>query len=105
MSRPKKERYTTVSPACYYFKPRGVSMIWLQEIVLDKDELEAIRLCDYLGMSHASSAFAMKISRPTFTRIVRSARRKISDCVLNGKAIKIGNGFPEEINPVVNIKC
>ena len=34
----------------------------------------------------------MKISRPTFGRIIESAHKKIADAIINGKAIKIEGG-------------
>jgi len=61
----------------------------LEEIVLDHDELESLRLADFLAYSHEKSAREMKISRATFGRIVEIARKKITDGILNGKAIRI----------------
>jgi len=34
----------------------------------------------------------MKVSQPTFSRILKSAREKLADAVVNGKAIKIKGG-------------
>ncbi len=34
----------------------------------------------------------MNISQPTFHRLVVSARKKIADAIINGKAIKIEGG-------------
>ena len=89
MPRPKKKRRIKCNPAAYYFKPRGIPLIQLEEIILEQDELEAIRLADYDGLSHEEAALKMKISRATFGRIVHSARNKIADSIINGKAIKI----------------
>jgi len=61
----------------------------LEEIVLDHDELESLRLADFLAYSHENAAKEMKISRATFGRIVELARKKIADGILNGKAIRI----------------
>lgn len=89
MARPKKCRHIRCSPAADYFKPRGIPMTELEEIILEHDELEALRLADLEGLSHENSASRMKISRATFGRIIESARKKIADGILNGKAIKI----------------
>jgi predicted DNA-binding protein (UPF0251 family) len=35
----------------------------------------------------------MNISRATFGRIVHSARNKIADCIINGKAIRISDSL------------
>lgn len=89
MSRPKKYRNVRCDPAAYYFKPRGIPLYELEEVVLEADELEALRLADHLGLTQEEAASEMKISRATFGRIVGAARRKTADSLLNGKAIKI----------------
>ena len=61
----------------------------LHETILAKDELEAIKLADFDNLDHVSAAEEMKISRATFGRILRSARNKVADSIINGKAIKI----------------
>lgn len=89
MPRPKKYRKTNCDPAAYYFKPRGIPMIELEETVLEKDELEAIKLADFDNLSHEEGAAKMKISRATFGRILKSGRNKVAESILKGKAIKI----------------
>jgi uncharacterized protein len=89
MPRPRKHRRVCCNPSAYYFKPRGIPMYELQEIVLDHDELESLRLADLLAYSHEKAAKEMKISRATFGRIVEAARKKVTDGILNGKAIRI----------------
>lgn len=64
-------------------------MYELEEILLDPDELESLRLADLLNYSQEEAAGEMNISRATFGRIVENARKKVADAVLNGKAIKI----------------
>lgn len=64
-------------------------MYELEEILLDSDELESLRLADLLSYSQEEAAREMHISRATFGRIVENARKKVADAVLNGKAIKI----------------
>lgn len=61
----------------------------LEEILLDQDELEALRLADLLAYSQVEAATEMNVSRATFGRIVESARRKVADAILNGKAVRI----------------
>ena len=56
------------------------------------DEFEAVRLADLEGMTHAQAAKLMKVSRPTFTRILALAHQKIADCLVNIKVIKIEGG-------------
>lgn len=61
----------------------------LHETILAKDEIEAIKLADFDNLDHESAAIKMEISRATFGRIVKSARHKIADSIINGKAIRI----------------
>jgi predicted DNA-binding protein (UPF0251 family) len=89
LPRPRKFRRVCCRPSAYYFKPRGIPVYELEEITLDNDELESLRLADLLAHSHEDSASQMKISRATFGRIVESARKKVADGILNGKAIRI----------------
>lgn len=62
----------------------------LEEVELTLDELQAICLADYEQLYHEHAAEQMKISRPTFGRILEGARRKVADALINGKAVKIG---------------
>ncbi len=91
MARPKKRRRINCHPSAYFFKPRGIPLFELEEILLEDDELEAIRLADHQSLSHEDAAAKMKISRATFGRIIHSARKKIADGILNGKAIRIAD--------------
>ncbi len=89
MARPRLSRRILFNPNAVYFKPRGIPLRELAEISLKSDECEAIRLKDYLGLEQDACSKKMKISQPTFHRILQSARKKISDAIINGKAIKI----------------
>ncbi len=60
--------------------------------VLLHDELEALRLADYEGLYQEECAQRMNISRTTFGRTIESARKKVADCLLNGKALVIEEG-------------
>lgn len=89
MPRPRKYRRVCCNPSVYYFKPRGIPAYELEEIIINHDELESLRLADLLAYSHERAAKEMHISRATFGRIVECARQKITDGILNGKAIRI----------------
>jgi len=56
------------------------------------DEFEAIRLADFEKLDQETSAKKLRISRPTFSRILSSARGKIADGLVNIKAIKVEGG-------------
>ncbi|MCF7792050.1 MAG: DUF134 domain-containing protein [Victivallales bacterium] len=72
-----------------YFKPRGIPLRELSEVILELDEFEAIKLADYDEKYHADAAEKMGVSRQTFGNIIKSARKKIADALINGKAIRI----------------
>ena len=56
---------------------------------MGRDELEAVRWADLEGLYQEEAARRMRISRPTFGRIIETARSKIADALLNGKALKL----------------
>jgi predicted DNA-binding protein (UPF0251 family) len=92
MSRPFKCRCIGCEPGITYFKPRGIPLAELQEVVLMVDEFEAVRLADLEGLYQEEAAKKMRISRQTFGNIISSAHGKIADAIINGKAIKIEGG-------------
>ena len=92
MPRPRKCRRVWLEPNVTYFKPSGIRIIELDEVVLTVDEYEAIRLKDLEGFDEESAAKRMGISQPTFNRLINTARKKIADAIVNGKAIKIEGG-------------
>ncbi len=89
MARPKKCRCIKGEPNACYFKPRGIPLMELEEAILSLDGFEALRLADLEGLHHADAAVKMGISRATFGRILRDARRTVADALINGKAIGI----------------
>ncbi|MCU0642086.1 MAG: DUF134 domain-containing protein [archaeon] len=92
MVRPRLCRRVRFQPNVSYFKPAGIRMIELQESVLSVEEFESVRLKDLEGLEQEECAKRMNISQPTFNRLVRGARKKIADAIVNGKAIKIEGG-------------
>jgi predicted DNA-binding protein (UPF0251 family) len=67
-------------------------LLSLEEIVLTVDECEALCFADRQGLYQADAAKKMKISRQTFGNIVESARKKVAEAILCGKALRIGGG-------------
>ena len=92
MVRPKICRLVSIDPEVVYFKPRGIPVSDLEEIILTVDELEAIRLKDHEELDQEECAKLMNISRPTFHRVYKNARKKIAEFLLHGKALKIEGG-------------
>lgn len=89
MARPIKPRQVFFDPNVTYFKPRAVPLSMLEEVDLGMDELEALRFCDFKNLSQVKAAKKMKISQSTLQRILASARKKIAEALIEGKAIKI----------------
>ena len=89
MVRPIKPRRVFFDPDVTYFKPRAVPLSMLEEVVLGIDELEALRLCDLKNLEQTEAAKKMKVSQSTLQRILTSARKKIAEALIEGKAIKI----------------
>ena len=91
MPRPRRFRRCFYNPSITYFKPRGIPLINLKEVILALDEFEALRLKDLEGLEQEQAAKKMRISQPTFNRLLKEARKKTSDAIINGKALRIIN--------------
>ncbi|HBF36953.1 MAG TPA: hypothetical protein DDW50_06490 [Firmicutes bacterium] len=106
MARPTKWRKVGFIPGIRYFIPTGIPKCELEENILKIEELEAIRLKDLEGLEQEECAEKMEVSRPTFQRILNTAREKVSDALINGKAIRIeGGNFTSNICPVKCQSC
>jgi len=109
MPRPIRKREINARPRITYFKPAGISLKQLDEIILFYEELEAMRLKDLVGKSQDESAEYMGISQPTFHRLLNRARKKIVEALLNGKAIRVKGGHytvkEEESNEIIAISA
>jgi predicted DNA-binding protein (UPF0251 family) len=92
MVRPKNCRVVSSNLKEIHFKPQGIPLRDLAEEVLTLDEVESLRLADLDGLYHEKAAEQMGISRATFGRIVQSARHKVADALINGKAIRVAGG-------------
>ncbi|OPY72209.1 MAG: hypothetical protein A4E64_03008 [Syntrophorhabdus sp. PtaU1.Bin058] len=92
MPRPTCRRNIGFLPHVTYFKPAGIRMGELAEVILQHDELEAVRLKDHLGIPQEEAAKQMNVSQPTFHRLILSAHEKMADAVVNGKALRIEGG-------------
>ena len=103
MARPVKWRKIENIPTVPYFVPSEKDIDEIPGNVLKLEELEAVRLKDLEGLEQEECAQKMQVSRPTFQRILISAREKITDSLVNGKTLKIeGGNFTRNICPV---KC
>lgn len=99
MPRPCKCRHVCGQPQVGYFKPRGIPVADLAEVVLTIDEFETLRLADLNGMYQEDAAKQMNVSRQTFGNIIAAARRKTADAIINAKALRIEGGSVKVIPP------
>ncbi|GAI75459.1 unnamed protein product [marine sediment metagenome] len=89
MPRPKIRRCLRHKQNVRYFKPQGIPLRILEEVVLELDELEALKLHDIDGLEQVDAAKKMGISQSTFARTLDKVYKKLADGIINGKAIKI----------------
>lgn len=89
MVRPKIPRCLNFKPGIYFFKPKGVPLRNLEEVVIMPDELEALKLYEIDGFEQKEAAEKMSISQPTFARILKSANNKIARAIIRGQAIRL----------------
>lgn len=92
MPRPTKCRLVKFLPEVTYFKPRGVPMWDLEQVSLNLEGFEALRLVDVEGLNQAQAARRMNISRQTFGRILARARNAVATAVTGGLALSIEGG-------------
>lgn len=87
--RNRKHRNIWFNHQSRFFKPSGIPMSELEDVVLKEDEMETIRLKNVEWLDIIKWAEEMNISKSTFARIYNDAVIKMSDALINGKAIKI----------------
>lgn len=73
------------------FKPSGIPSRELEKVEMKLDEFEALRLCDYDGLSQIEAGEAMGVSRGTVQRLLLSGRKKIVDVLLHSKELVVHN--------------
>lgn len=81
-------------PTIKGFKPYGgaETMESVEKVMLQIEEYEAIKMCDYDQITHCEAAQLMGVSRPTFTRIYSIARQKMAKAMVEGLQICIEGG-------------
>lgn len=92
MPRPRKRRRLTYQPQPAIYKPVGVPLEGLEQVILLHEELEALRLADLEGQHQEDAARDMGVSRSTFQRIIIEARRKVAQALVRGAALQVEGG-------------
>ena len=106
MPRPLKRRQVRFRPEFTLFKPQGIPTRQLPLVVLAFDELETLRLKDLEGLAQDEVAERMGVSQSTVQRILATARQKVADAIVRGKALQIEGGeFVMAENPMRQFRC
>ena len=92
MPRPVKPRWIGFDPPAVCFMPQPLAVPSANVTVLTLDELESLRLADFVGLGQGEAASRMNVSRPTFGRIVGQARKKVASALIQGRGIGIEGG-------------
>lgn len=92
MPRPPKCRWVGPIAQGIIFKPRAVPLRDLTVVVMQLDELEALRQAHLEGKTQEEGAEILGISRSTFGRILESAHQKVTSALINHHAIHINGG-------------
>jgi|WetSurMetagenome_2_1015567.scaffolds.fasta_scaffold16214_2 uncharacterized protein len=92
MARPRCCSKITGRPLCAFYAPGGAPAPPEDIVSLALGEFEALRLSDFEGLYQAEAAGRMRISRPTFGRILESAHRKIAGALIKAKPLRIEDG-------------
>jgi predicted DNA-binding protein (UPF0251 family) len=90
--RPRCPRRIEREPDITYFKPRGIPLNQLGVVIITFEELETVRLTDIEEREQEQGAHLMGVSRRAFWEDLQSARRKIAEALVEGKAIRIEGG-------------
>ncbi len=72
-----------------YFKPRGIPLRNLEEIIITDEELEVLRLRYIKKIDQEKSAKKMGISQSQYQRDLSEVLMKITKALIEGKAINI----------------
>lgn len=104
-ARPVIDKIINTLPLYVYYKPHGIPLDSLKEETLNLEEIEALNLKDNQGLDQKSSAEKMGISRSTFQRLLKSARKKTICSLVEGKAIKFEGGNYIQNEEIKKTKC
>lgn len=87
MGREKNKRNLIYKPAFKDFIPENKPNTGIT-VLLD-EEMEALYLMDVLNLYQEEAAKSMEVSRPTFTRVLKNARQKLTRALVYGNKISI----------------
>ena len=89
--RGRSKRWVSHIPPKGHYRPMGAGD-GIGELVITIEELEAMRLVDYKGLTQEEAAERMHVSRKTLWSDLQRARKKVVDALIHGLALKIEGG-------------
>lgn len=89
MARPVKQRKILSPYSEVSFFPGEKNNSDADSVLFLAEEFEAIKLIDYEGLNQTKAARLMRVSRPTFTRIYKRARIKLSTSLVEKRTLKL----------------
>jgi len=103
--RPAIDKIVSTVPLFVYYKPHGVALGNIDEVVLTLEEIGTLNLKDRQELDQKEGARVMGISRSTFQRLLKSARKKIITAIIEGKALRFegGNYIPDK--DIIKTRC
>ncbi len=104
-ARPVINKIVNTVPLFVYYKPDGVTLEKIDEIILTLEEIETLNLKDRQGLDQKDGARVMGISRSTFQRLLKSARNKIITAIIEGKALKFEGGNYISDKNIMKTRC
>ena len=91
MPRPRKCRKVCYKPIRNRYGPLD-PVVPNQEITMNLEEFETIRLIDLEGLMQEECAERMNVARTTVQRIYNDARKKIAQSLVDGFSLRINGG-------------
>ncbi|HBV33365.1 TPA: hypothetical protein DIC39_03310 [Patescibacteria group bacterium] len=89
MARPRKHRRVRWHPRVNIFTPYGQTRADFELVEISREEAEAIRLKNVIGLEQTAAAVKMRTSQSTFQRILTSAYYKLAVGIIYGRGIRI----------------
>jgi predicted DNA-binding protein (UPF0251 family) len=75
--------------ATLIYKPAGIPLAELEQVRIERDELESLYLCDLQGMTQEEAGTCLGVSRGTVQRMITAGRRKVIEAITANKALII----------------
>jgi len=104
-ARPVIDKIINTIPLYVYYKPHDIPLDKLEEETLNLEEIEALNLKDSQDLDQKTAAEKMGISRSTFQRLLKSARKKVINSLIEGKAIRFEGGNYIQDQEIKKTRC